>query len=128
MKKRATVTEKMFKAAKILFNSGSTTYEVAEYLDISQTTAYRMMKAETFEEYQNEQAAKGKARYHQMKAVHAIKEEQEKEEEPQEKKPVQNPMTNNYQMNRLIEIIKEQNEILKTMSNKIAFIVDELTK
>ena len=34
----------------------------------------------------------------------------------------------NYQMNRVCELLKEQNETLKLISNKLAFIVDELTR
>lgn len=32
-----------------------------------------------------------------------------------------------YQINRLIELIKEQNELMKLLSNKVAFIVESLS-
>ena len=33
-----------------------------------------------------------------------------------------------YQINRIVELLKAQNETLTILSNKVAFIVDELTK
>ena len=120
MQKRK-VDAKKFRGAKILFNSGATIMEVAEYFDISTTTAQRIKTATDFEDYTHAV---------QMAALYAKKNDgqgKEKKEEPP-KPAIATPVQGSYQMNRLIEIIKEQNEILKIMSNKIAFIVDELTK
>ena len=128
-----------FNCVKILLKSGATYEEVTNMTGLSTQSIWRIKKAETFEEFQhNRQAAaigaKAKQRMEKeaeaMMAAQIKKQEAVQEQEDERKeKPIQPPvMQNSYQMNRLIEIIKEQNEILKIMSNKIAFIVDELTK
>ena len=50
--------------------------------------------------------------------------EEPKPEPKAEPKPVN--ICSNYQMNRIIELLKSQNELLALLSNKLAFIVDEL--
>ena len=133
------VTSELYAAAKIMIKGGASIDEVAKFLKIGAATVSRIKSAETYEEYKQIVAAcwaKSKekeklAKEAQKELDREIKRQEEAAEQGQEK-PVKRTgeafMVSSYQVNRLIEIMKEQNEILKIMSNKIAFIVDELTK
>lgn len=131
-KQRTKVTESTFNAVKIMLNGGATAVEIAEYLKLGTTTIFRMKSAQSWEEYKQVLAAI---------AVNTRKKEQEKKIPVQEQKePVKDeqpvkaeqtvkseqPLATNYQINRMVEEMKLMNEHLKLISNKIAFIVDQL--
>ena len=144
MERRIIVDATKFKCVKILLESGANYAEITQMTWIGDVTIWRIKNAETFEEYRhNVQAAaisaKQKKRMREeaakkldeeVKKQEAVKaqeaEDKRKEEDRRQEKPY-TMMASNYQTNRLIELLREQNEILKCMSNKLAFIVDELT-
>ena len=105
------VTESMFKAVKTLISGGASYKECAEYMQIGYSTVCRIASAETFDEYRQIIAA----------INIKINESKKKAEEP---KPVNG--TSIYQTNRVIELLKQQNELLTIVSNKLAFIVEQL--
>lgn len=113
------ITQQVFNAVKTLLAGGATRAEAAEYMNISKATVNRIDNAETLEEYKA-------ITYASMAPTYYAKKGAKKEEPPQEQKP--NLLAGNYTLNRLYELMKEQNELLKGISNKIAFVVDELTK
>ena len=125
------IDEKMFRAVKIMLNGGASTQEVVDYLQISAATTGRIRASETFEEYQAILAAMGakiKA-YNAKKKAEAKQDEAEVKpvEQPAEKPPVAPTLMNQaYLNNRVYELMKEQNELLKLLSNKLAYIVDQL--
>ena len=113
------VTEGIFNAVKLLTNGGASVDEIAEYLSISPATVSRIRSSQNMDEYKNAAIAAYMNYRHKTK----------KPEPPAvEETPKVSGMSGNYQMNRVIELLKAQNETLTLISNKLAFIVDELTK
>ena len=123
MSKFPAITEKKFRAAKILIQSGASNKEVADYLEIGLSTVGRIKAAEDYEDFcQARKAAAYKAK------VEAQKQKQQPEEQEQPVKQIvehQQSVTiiaNQY----MAEQLKKQTELLTMISNKLAFIVDEL--
>lgn len=116
------VTETTFKAVKTLIQGGASTKECAEYMKLGYSTICRINSAENWEEYKQILAAMG-AKIKSIKGKAETEPEQKPEPKP-EPKPVN--VSSSYQMNRIIDLLKAQNETLVLLSNKLAFIVDEL--
>lgn len=115
------VTPGIFAAAKRLQASGASLNEVCEYFNLSDRTVYRIFNNETFEDYNADTWEKRQ----QAKAI-AVK---EKEPEPavqvvrHEHEQSVTIIANHY----MAEELKTQSRLLELISNKLAFIVDELT-
>ena len=115
------VTPGIFAAAKRLQASGAILNEVCEYFNLSDRTVYRIINNETFEDYNADTWEKRQ----QAKAI-AVK---EKEQEPavqvvrHEHEQSVTIIANHY----MAEELKTQSRLLELISNKLAFIVDELT-
>lgn len=115
------VTPGIFAAAKRLQASGASLNEVCEYFNLSDRTVYRIFNNETFEDYNADTWEKRQ----QAKAI-AVK---EKEPEPavqvvrHEHEQSVTIIANHY----MAEELKKQSRLLELISNKLAFIVDELT-
>lgn len=111
------VTSKVFDCAKTLLAGGATLKECADYLQISDVTVGRIKKAQTLEEY--------KQLVDSAKA--SVKKDVPKQTEPVESASVQKvDGFESYRINRLIALLSEQNELLKLISNKLGFIVEQL--
>ena len=96
---RTKVDEKIFKAVKAMQAGGATANQISECLGVSLATVYRIAQANSFSEY----GAPKKA---------------------PETAPT--PTANAYINNRVYELIKQQNELLALISNKLAYIVEQL--
>lgn len=137
------VTLQKFKAIKILLNSGATYAEVSESMGVSDFVIRHVKYSETFEEYKQKMATSSSA--YRKKLAKQLKEKQEKEEQERvaaeaqeaEKKESKEPTNQVVEHQQSITIqathymtveLREIKELLKGMSNKLAFIVDELTK
>lgn len=135
------LTESKFKACKILLNSGATVKEVMAYMELSEPVIYGIRAVDTFAEYKAERVRKDLER----KQVAAIKAKEAKakeaaaqvgavpaatlskcDEKPGEVvKEIRQTVTvqaTHYMMQEL----QRTNELLALISNKLAFIVDEL--
>ena len=135
MARNLKVTEKVFKAVKILLQSGEPRDSCAEYMMLSSHTVNRIAQSENYDDYMNKVRAcafKKKAEAEKKAAEEKAKEEAKKAEEkklPPQPSPIVLPQhrpisgEDSYQ---LVRLMKEQNEMLKCISNKLAFIVDEL--
>lgn len=119
------VTKGIFEAGKILINNGATNGEVEKYLKVSRDVVTMFRQAETYEEYQALMFEKSQ----KQKRVAAMK---AKAETKQEVKPAEVPAA---EVNRLVTVqlshyvmqeLQKQNELLTGISNKLAFIIDEL--
>ena len=119
------ITPKTFQAIKTLLAGGATWEECADYMGVSASTVGRISRAETFQEYVNSVAASA-IRCNQKKAK-ADTTEQETTPELDLKMPG-GTLSGAYQINRIVELLKAQGETLNLISNKLAFIVDELTR
>ena len=132
------LTERQFSAIKMLLKGGATQKEAAEYMQVSYNTAYWVGKAETYEEYLQMQAE----RVLKRKQVAAIKAKGEPQGKPQGKpqeKPQgikeQTPATQVIEHRQTVTVqatwamtqeMQKTNKLLELISNKLAFIVDEL--
>lgn len=133
------LTEGQFKAIKTLLRGGATQKEAAEYMQVSPNTAFWIGKAETFEEYQHMCAE----RHMEQKRVAAMKAKQKTAQKvaaevgampaamvaqqtpaaPQ----VMNPTVVRVEATHyMMQEMQKTNELLKQISAKLAFIVDEL--
>lgn len=122
MKNRAIkVDEKMYNHAKLLLKGGATIKKAAECLGISSWTVGMIGRTDDLEEYRK-----------------ACNERNEKQKKVPEKKPVKNDnppdlklpggtMSSAYMMNRIIHLLEDQNKSLELISNKLAFIVEQLS-
>ena len=137
------VTPQKFKAIKILLNSGATYAEICESFSISDYVVRNVKSSETIEEYRQKVAAGSSAYRKKLAAEMKAKQEEEErkaekaraEEEQRtnasvpEKQVVEHRQTIQLQATHyLTEELREIKELLKGMSNKLAFIVEELTK
>lgn len=131
MAKNPKLTESTYKAIKIMLNGGATYEEIMEYLNVSKATVGRVKQTENYQEYQKDR----QARAFMAKKATQEKKATEKAKEAEELKPVEAPpqvvehrqsvtvIANHYMMEQL----QEQTRLLTLISNKLAFIVDQLT-
>ena len=121
------VTQGVFEAAKLLLANGASNTEVAKYLKISTDVVTFIRKAETYEEYQTimyEYSLKQRQRVAAIKAKETPKEEPKPEITPQ---IVEHRQTVTVQATwQMTQEMQKTNELLKQISNKLAYIVDEL--
>lgn len=123
------VTPQKFDAVKIMIKGGASCKEVQKYMGISAPVFYRIKNSAGYAEYRD------------MVAEMDLKKKQSAEKKKAEKKnQVQKPateeqpkqpsgmdiMANTYKMTQLIEAVKKQTEVLTLISNKLAYIVEEL--
>lgn len=123
--KNVKVTQSVFNCIKTLLAGGASHKECADYMQLSVITVGRINRAETYEDYKQSVIM---AKLHSGKPVSVPVPEQTPEPEQEKpEKPKAVDTSGTYQMNRLIELMKEQNELLKAISNKMAFIVEQLS-
>ena len=121
MAKYNQVTQSMFNCVKRLLDSGAPVDEIVDYMKISATTVQRIRRAESLEEYKGMTYC----------AVRAKRANEKKEPEPAPQ--VQEVIHKHEQSVTLVanhymaEEMRKQTELLTIISNKLAFIVDELT-
>lgn len=104
------IDEKTFWAMKTMLNGGAKGTEVAEYFGFSVQTVCLVNKSSDLDEY------------HQKKAEKKAK--QKKESEPV--KTEVNRMVTIQGSHYIMEELRKQNELLTLISNKLAFIVEQL--
>lgn len=130
--KKASVDKRMFDCIKMLLENGASYEECAKYMKVGLSTVGRIKAAETFEEYK-QQMNVAALKYRQSKKA---KQEQEKasstpakEEKPQEPQPqvVEYRQSVTIQATHYVEMeLKKHTELLTLISNKLAYIVEEL--
>ena len=118
---RTRITENIYNAVKLILKGGAKASEAAEAMGISLNSVHRIKKSESYVDYVNFAYMNGSNRYRS-------KEQEAPKEEKADLKQPGGTLSSAYQMNRMCEALKEQTELLKLLSNKVAFIVDELTK
>lgn len=119
------VDERVFNGVKALLKSGTKRKDIAEYMQVSAWTISKIAQSETLKEYRT------------------VMEQRKLERQASREKPCEpdswvaqavdmdnNPggtTAMNYQFNRLAGLIQAQNELLETISNKLAFVVEMLS-
>ena len=130
------IDQRMFDCIKILLASGQTAEQIKDYIGIAPTTVYRINQCENLQEYKNMMIA--------ISTKRAVQKKKEKEEqkpvmlEPADQGATAKPepptqivehrqsvtvQTTYYVTQKLDATI----ELLKGISAKLAFVVDELT-
>jgi uncharacterized membrane protein YjjP (DUF1212 family) len=107
------ITETVFKSVKLMLKGGATQQEVAEYAGISVNTVYRISKAVDYEDYTTVVYHNGRNTYPESRL--------------QDDKQTGGTLSANYQINRIYDLMKRQTEFLALISNKLSFVVEELT-
>jgi putative NIF3 family GTP cyclohydrolase 1 type 2 len=140
MAKGVKMTESKFKAIKILLAGGATYKETAESMGVSTVVVGYCKHSETFEEYRHKiymtsggyrkkMAAEKKALAEKLEQKKQEQEKAELEIQASEPNVVEHRQTVTIQATHyMMEEMKKTNELLKLISSKLAFIVDELTK
>lgn len=115
---RTKITENIFRAVKIILNDGRGTAEAAEIMGISRNSVLRISKANNYVEYVNNTYMDGLKQ----------KPEGKPEGKPEtEKTPETGGKTIVVQASHyMLEEQKRTNELLASISKKLAFIVEEL--
>lgn len=125
-KGRIKVTQGIFDAVKICLKSGNSVAETAKFMKLSQDVVRMMRDAETLDEYRAIMAAKS-AHTKQNRQIAAIKAKQAEQPEKAPEKPVDKQTIVVQASHYMLEEQKRTNELLALISNKLAFIIDELT-
>ena len=114
------VTPNFYEVVKIMLMGGASVKECADFMKTSPHTVYDIKNTDCFDDYK------------QKMATYSLKRKKpEKPETPEavvtdDKKPG-GTMSANYQINRIYELLKAQNELLTLISNKLAYIVESLS-
>ena len=121
------LTESKYNAIKILLKGGASIKEAAEYMQVGEATISRVKQAETWDEYLQQTAARAlAAREYKEKKTAATSKPAPAPEPAPAPKVVQQTVTiqaTHYMM----EELRKTNELLTLISNKLSYIVDQLT-
>ena len=129
------MTETKFKAIKIILQGGATVAEAAEYMQVSEFTVYAVRNAETWVDYTNYVAAKALAAKQAAARKKATTETAaatvDTAPAAQLAKPeqvVEHKQTVVVQATwQMTQEMQKTNELLKLISNKLAYIVEQLS-
>jgi len=133
------MTDKLFRAVKIMIAGGATSTEISEYFNISLSSISRVRQAESFQEYRVMQAATyGKRK--PAKTQDAPKQSEQlnpaapQNPPMQQPAPAQQPQVVEHRQTVTIQAthymmqeMKRTNELLELISRKMAYIVDQLS-
>lgn len=125
-----------FNAIKLMLEKGASQKDAMTLFGISRSTVGRINASDNWESYQSqlaEEARKAKERYYRNKATKKVETQPSKKpvaeivsfNDPAKTGSTQIVLTN-YQMTRLLEKMEQQNEYLKMISAKLAFVVEQL--
>lgn len=119
------VTQGIFDAVKILFENGGTGAEIARFMKLSEDTVGMIKASENYDDYKALMYAKSSA-WRKKRAAEAKAKEQAKQEE-QPVQIVEHRQTVTVQATwQMTQEMQKTNELLKQISSKLAFIIDEL--
>lgn len=107
---RAKVTKDVFDLVKLLLNGGATAAKVAELTHVSTWTVYHIRQAKDLDDY------------------FAISHREPKQEEHKPAEIVEKPaVSGSWTLERIFDEAKKQTALLTAISDKLAYIVVELT-
>lgn len=132
-KSHTKITVNIFTAAKILTEDGASIAEIAKYLKISDASVKYIRQAENYDEYKAIVAAVSAKQTAKRRAAKKTEKEEPKLvslPEKKEERPVQvveHRQTVTVQATwAMTQEMQKTNKLLESISNKLAFIVDEL--
>ena len=126
MARREFLKEEKYNNIKMMLSTGVfKNKQIAEIMGVSESTISRCSVTENFDDYINYK----KKRVERHKELHPGKEQKPEEERKEPKEIVEHRQTIVVQASHyMLEEQKKTNELLTLISNKLSFIVDELTK
>ena len=126
MGKRTKVTLNLFNAVKLMIEGGAKCAEVCKYMGISAWTFNVIKKSESLDEYKSivTESYLSRKKIDENTNSNTNVEEQAEEKIPAVVHQSVTVQATHYMMEKLDKII----ELLTILNNKVAFIVDELTK
>lgn len=116
------MTEQNYKAIKLMLKGGATQEEISEFYPVSKETLRRCRRTDTFDEYRKMQDD-----YSARSAANRAKREEPQETPKTPELPGQISMEELTQNSGTVELLKEQNDLLRRLVNDVAFLVSELT-
>ena len=122
------VDKRRFDAIKIMIESGAKNEEIEKFMNVSTWVICKVKKSETYEEYRNIIAAINlkKKQKKEREEEKTVSEKDTRKPEPEQKMTGADIMSSTYKMTQLIDAVKKQTEVLTLISNKLAYIVEEL--
>lgn len=114
---KPSLTAKKYTAIKIMLNAQTPVSEISEYMEVSESVVYRVKNTQDFEDYQ--QSRRTAAIFANNKGAAADPQQVEHIHHHEQSVTV---IANHY----MAEELRKQTELLNLISNKLAFIVDEL--
>lgn len=122
------LTESKFNAIKILLKGGASIKEAAGYMQVGEATISRVKQAETWEEYVQQTAARAlAAREYTAKKTAAASKPEPAPAPAQPAKVIHESSVTIQATHYMTEELRKINETLALISNKLAYIVDQLT-
>jgi replicative DNA helicase len=125
--KQGKVTVSLFEAVKICLESGNTVTGTAKFMKLSVDVVSMIREAENYDEYK----AMMYEKYTKRKAIEAKKAAEP--EKPKEAPQTPAPQVNEHRQTVIVQAtwamtqeMQKTNKLLELISNKLAFIVDEL--
>lgn len=122
---RKKITKEIYTAVKFMLKGNASASETAASLGISTNSVNRIRNSETFDEYVENTRLGGSARY-RADVKNQLKEAETAKPVEDLKQPG-GTLSGNYQINRIFEQQKQTNDLLKLISDKLAYIVQQLT-
>lgn len=117
------ITEQSYKAIKLMLKGGATQEEISEFYPVSKETLRRCRRTETFEEYRKMQED-----YTARSEANRAKREEQPQETPKTPElPNQISIDDLQKDSETIELLREQNDLLRRLVNDVAFLISELT-
>lgn len=122
---RKRITREIYTAVKFMLKGNASASETAASLGISTNSVNRIRNSETYDEYVENTRLGGSARYRE--GVKNQLKEAETAKPVEDLKQPGGTLSGNYQINRIFEQQKQTNDLLKMISDKLAYIVQQLT-
>lgn len=117
------ITEQNFKAIKLMLKGGATAEDINEHYKASKETLRRIRRSETFADYMEMQRV-----YSERSAANLAKRKEQPQETPKTPElPNQISIDELTQNSETVELLREQNDLLRRLVNDVAFLVSELT-
>lgn len=121
MRKR--MTEIMYKAIKMMLKGGAKLEQIREVYPVSKETLRRINRTVSFEEYRQMQE-----NYSARSAANLAKREEQPQETPKTPElPNQISIDDLQKDSETVELLKDQNDLLRRLVNDVAFLISELT-
>lgn len=120
--KRHRMTEQNFKVIKLMLKGGATAEDIREHYPISKETLRRINRTNSYAEYVEMQRV-----YSERSAANLAKREEQHETPKTPELPNQISIDDLQKDSETVELLKEQNDLLRRLVNDVAFLVSELT-